>query len=119
MVDMEATQMKRKMLISPSERTFIVSALMAYDAGGVAEDFNRRFEASQPSDPTDDGPEISILDRNHEFRGGSAILGFSGETSRNISIQHRRRERGTIMWFLSFLLLVWGIYLLLTPYKSR
>lgn len=66
--------MTRKILISPSERTFIVSALMAYDASGVAEDFNRRFENAGPHScgilalngcppgcPADDGPEVEIL----------------------------------------------------------
>ena len=61
MVDMEAVQMKRKVTISSSERTFIVSALMAYDASGIADEFNRRFEASPSADPAEDGPEIGIL----------------------------------------------------------
>jgi hypothetical protein len=55
--------MKRKIIISSSERTFIVSALMAYDASGVAEQFNARFEEAPPADPTDDGPEVAILRR--------------------------------------------------------
>lgn len=50
--------MKRKIEISSSERTFIVSALMAYDASASASEFNRRFEAA---DPTNDGPEVAIL----------------------------------------------------------
>ena len=62
MVDMEHT-MKRKIEITSSERTFIVSALMAYDASGVAEDFNRRFEEA---DPTEDGPEVAILSQRRK-----------------------------------------------------
>ena len=49
---------KRKILISANERTFIVAALMAYNASGFAEDFNQRFVEA---DPANDGPEVAIL----------------------------------------------------------
>jgi hypothetical protein len=50
--------MKRKVEISEIERTLIVSALTAYDYGAVAKHFNQKFI---DADPTNDGPETSIL----------------------------------------------------------
>jgi hypothetical protein len=58
MVDMEATQMKRKIALSQIESTTIIAALMAYECPNLADSIHVRFEAA---DPTNDGPEVGIL----------------------------------------------------------
>ena len=52
--------MNRKIVISEIERTQIVSALMAYEFNALAHAINFRYVAA---DPTDDGPEVEILQR--------------------------------------------------------
>src|ERR1035437_1904875 len=58
MVDMEATQMKRKIEISGIDRIVIIAALMAYGWPMMANRIHDSFEAA---DPTNDGPEIDII----------------------------------------------------------
>lgn len=51
--------MKLQIVVTPAERTMIVAALTALTAYGsvrLASDFNARAK-----DPTDDGPEVTIL----------------------------------------------------------
>lgn len=49
--------MKIKLVVSPAERTMIVSALMQY---GSAELATRLGQAAE-YDPADDGPEVELL----------------------------------------------------------
>lgn len=58
MIDMEATQMKRKIEISGIDQIVIVAALMAYGWPKMAKRIHDEFEAA---DPANDGPEVGIL----------------------------------------------------------
>ena len=60
MIDMEATQMKRKIEISGIDRIVIVAALIEYGWPKMANRIHNEFEAA---DPADDGPEVAILRR--------------------------------------------------------
>lgn len=55
--------MKRKILISDSERTTIVAALVQYELYDFAAQINERW---LDADSTTDGPEIAILNVNRE-----------------------------------------------------
>lgn len=50
--------MKRKIVISSTDRTMIVAALQTFGMTGFAREFNQRFE---DADPANDGPEVTFL----------------------------------------------------------